>query len=160
MTYFEGKQYKSRQKLYTSILLYCLILFLFWLWPCVPIALDHTLILVIDVSQSSMKRTPNSMRSQTTSEISASGNKTLRHTLTGHYSTSGRIASENSQSENKVCITHCFRTSLKKYQSWFVKSMLRKGDKKFHEVKRCISIDEQSAVKMHSVLMLAVQRNV
>ena len=75
----------------------------------------HFFIHPVDINQSSMKRTPNSVRSQTSSEISASGSKTLRHTLTGHYSSSGPIDSEDAQKENKVCIT-----SVPVLNKWYV----------------------------------------
>ena len=48
------------------------------------------------------------MRFQTTSEISTSGSKTLRHTLTGHQSSAGHKSSENTpiQQDHKVNITN------------------------------------------------------
>ena len=59
-----------------------------------------------DINQSSVKRTANSVRSHTTSEMSTSGSKTLRHTLTGHHS-SGRRSSENidNQQDHKVSMS-------------------------------------------------------
>lgn len=60
-----------------------------------------------DTNQSSVKRTPNPVRFQTTSEISTSGSKTLRHTLTGHQSSAGHKSSENTpiQQDHKVLMS-------------------------------------------------------